>query len=790
MAFMVSPGVNVSEVDLTAGARQISVSDAAFAGPFSWGPALDVLNIGSEDELIKFFGKPNDTIYEHWFCASAFLSYSNLLHVVRAVSAGALNGSTAAASLVGQISANVGNSEWNSMAINGFATGYGTTLAIHAGQKVVLGGVDYTVNGIASATKFTTTENVPAIANLSGLWTFESGNSIVIANGAAGNALAYLVNSMVFVAGVNTATANLNYRFKVNVVTNSTSFTLDTAANSTNANGIAKIQPESIVNTSIKVYGLQVNNETDYETSAANGSKSAYGSWLAKWPGDLGNSIKVSVCPSALAWTSNPSGSIATAVGNTIVAGTSGTQFLTELVVGDLIKFSGHTYKIASIANADYLTLETAAVSTTASPVTATNWKRYWEFSPYFDLAPGTSPYVVERGGSKDELHICIVDEDGQFSGTPGEILERYAFVSKAFDTKTPNGDANYYVTAINRKSKYLWWLGAPTTNTSNWGEDSSATFGADVLPTVASIVGGQTDNAGIDDGDLEIAYDLFKGTDTVDVSLIIAGPASTTLASYLIQDIAEVRMDCVVCVSPTKASVVSNDGDEVDDITTFRNALPSSSYGFLDSGWKYTYDKWNDKYRWVPLNGDIAGIAARSDLATDPWYSPAGFNRGNVKNVVKLAWNPTQLDRDDLYKIGVNPVVSFPSAGVVLYGDKTLLSRPSAFDRINVRRLFIILEKTIAKLARTTLFEFNDEFTRSQFRNMVEPFLRDVKSRRGIYDFAVICDETNNTAEVIEENRFVGDIFVKPARSINFIQLNFVAVRNGVSFQEVTGAI
>ena len=234
----------------------------------------------------------------------------------------------------------------------------------------------------------------------------------------------------------------------------------------------------------------------------------------------------------------------------------------------------------------------------------------------------------------------------------------------------------------------------------------------------------------------------------------------------------------------------MNNVGGEVVDITAFRNLLPSSSYGFLDSGWKYTYDKYNDKYRWVPLNGDMAGIFARSDTATDPWYSPAGFNRGNVKNVVKLAWNPTQLDRDDLYKIGVNPVVSFPSSGIVLYGDKTLLSRPSAFDRINVRRLFIILEKTIANLSRTQLFEFNDEFTRSQFRNMVEPFLRDVKSRRGLYDFAVICDETNNTPEVIDENRFVGDIYIKPARSINFIQLNFVAVRNGVSFQEVTGAL
>jgi phage tail sheath protein FI len=234
----------------------------------------------------------------------------------------------------------------------------------------------------------------------------------------------------------------------------------------------------------------------------------------------------------------------------------------------------------------------------------------------------------------------------------------------------------------------------------------------------------------------------------------------------------------------------VNNVGDEVTDLTTFRNSLPSSSYGICDSGWKYTYDKYNDKYRWVPLNGDMAGIASRSDTTNDPWFSPAGFTRGNVKNVVKLAWNPKQLDRDEIYKIGINPVVSFPSQGVVLYGDKTLLDRPSAFDRINVRRLFIVLEKTIARLARTQLFEFNDEFTRSQFRNIVEPYLRDVKARRGVVDYRVICDESNNPPEVIEQNRFVGDIFVKPARAINFIQLNFVAVRSGVSFQEVTGVI
>jgi len=242
------------------------------------------------------------------------------------------------------------------------------------------------------------------------------------------------------------------------------------------------------------------------------------------------------------------------------------------------------------------------------------------------------------------------------------------------------------------------------------------------------------------------------------------------------------------VFLSPEKADVVDNYGSEVTDTVDYRNTITSTSYAFLDSNWKYQYDKYNDLYRWVPLNGDIAGLCARTDRDRDPWYSPGGLNRGIVKNVIKLAYNPTQTDRDDLYVKGINPVVTFAGEGTILYGDKTLLSRPSAFDRINVRRLFIVLEKAIARAARSSLFEFNDQFTRAQFVSIVEPFLRDVQGRRGITDFRVVCDETNNTGEVVDRNEFIGDIYIKPARSINFIQLNFVAVRTGVSFDEVVG--
>jgi phage tail sheath protein FI len=287
-------------------------------------------------------------------------------------------------------------------------------------------------------------------------------------------------------------------------------------------------------------------------------------------------------------------------------------------------------------------------------------------------------------------------------------------------------------------------------------------------------------------------SWDKFADAETTDVSLLISGPVGSTTQKHVIQQVAEKRLDAVAFVSPIQADV----NPEPLDATKLTNVLEhrnddlnvDSSYAVMDSGWKYQFDKYNNVYRWVPLNPDIAGLCARTDRTRDAWWSPAGFNRGQIKNVIKLAWNPKKAHRDDLYRAGVNPVATFPGQGTVLFGDKTLQSKPSAFDRINVRRLFIVLEKAISTSAKFSLFEFNDEFTRAQFRNMVEPFLRDVQGRRGITDFKVVCDESNNTAGVIDRNEFVGDIYVKPNRSINYIQLNFVAVRTGVDFSEIVG--
>jgi phage tail sheath protein FI len=559
MGFQLSPGVQVSEIDLTTIVPSVATSIGGIAGIFAWGPVNEVVTISDEVRLVDRFGKPNNNNAEYWFSAANFLAYSNTLKVVRAA-----NSST-------------------------------------------------TLNATTGGT------------------------------------------------------------------------------------------------------GIFIENEDDYEANHSAGANTN-GQWAARWPGDLGNSIRV------------------------------------ELV--DSGTYTGWTYESS------------------------------------FTAAPNTSTQAASVGGSQDELHIIVIDELGKFTGTPNTVLEKYEFVSKASDAKTFDGTSNYYKNVINTRSRYIWWLAHPNnvdlSGAVNWGGNSATTF-----VTTSSVVDGRLtggSDGSVSTGDLVRAYDAFANSDTIDVNLLISGPAGATIANHLIDNIAESRKDCVVFISPEKSDVVNNYGDEVTDSVAFRNTLTSSSYAVMDSNWKYQFDKYNDVYRWIPLNGDIAGLCARTDQDRDPWYSPGGLNRGIIKNVVKLAWNPNKTDRDGLYVAGINPVVTFAGEGTVLFGDKTLLARPSAFDRINVRRLFIVLEKAIARAARSSLFEFNDTFTRAQFVNLVEPFLRDVQGRRGIFDFRVVCDETNNTGEVIDRNEFIGDIYIKPARSINFIQLNFVAVRTGVSFDEVVG--
>jgi phage tail sheath protein FI len=419
-----------------------------------------------------------------------------------------------------------------------------------------------------------------------------------------------------------------------------------------------------------------------------------------------------------------------------------------------------------------------------------------WDYKDLFDYAPGTSSYATSIGatGAEDELHIIVIDEDGVFTGAAGTVLEKFSAVSKASDAKKSDGTNNYYKDVLNSRSQYVYWMDHTTSVESSgaaWSVAASALSGSAYKALSAAVtksLTGGVDDYALSDGNKEDGFALFANSEQYDVSLIIAGKASASVATFIINNVAEVRLDCVAFVSPEDSGdvIIGSTSTEVDAINAYRDALPSTSYGVMDSGYKYQYDRYNDKYRWVPLNADVAGLCARTDYTNDPWFSPGGLNRGQIKNVVKLAVNPNKTMRDNLYKNGVNPVVTFPGEGTVLFGDKTLLAAPSAFDRINVRRLFIVMEKAVATAAKFQLFEFNDSFTRAQFKNLVEPFLRDVQGRRGITDFVVKCDESNNTGAVIDANQFVADIYIKPNRSINFITLNFIAARSSINFTEI----
>jgi phage tail sheath protein FI len=566
MAFLVSPGVQVKEIDLTNVIPAVSTSIGGFAGAFNWGPVEEIRTIGSEKELAAVFGTPDNETAVYFLTAASFLTYTNALKVVRAETAGMLNATTGASGL--------------------------------------------------------------------------------------------LVKNRDHLDDVTT---------------------------------------------------------TSYE-------------FIAKYPGTLGNSLKVSVCP----------------VGDT---GTGDTIF------------------------------------------------EIWAYADQFDAAPGTSDFASDRSCSNDELHIAVIDEDGSWSGVPGTVLETFPFVSQASDAKSPQGTSNYYVDVINGTSAYIWAGDAPTAlpEAGNSTADVAGDYNAAVTVTAAideSLAGGADDNTPTV-GEIQLGYDLFEDAETVDVNLLFAVPGANggddvTLANDLLS-IATARKDVVAFISPPIEDTVGT-ATPAADVKAFADQLTSTSYGVIDSTAIKVYDKYNDVYRWIPASGHMAGLCANTDQVADAWFSPAGFTRGQILGITKIAFNPKQADRDTLYKARINPIVSFPGQGTVLYGDKTAQAKPSAFDRINVRRLFITLEKAIATAAKFQLFEFNDEFTRAMFRNMVEPFLRDVKGRRGITDFAVVCDATNNTGEVVDTNRFVADIYIKPARSINFITLNFIATRTGVEFSEIIG--
>ena len=807
MPFQVSPGVNVSEIDLTTIVPAVSTTEGVIAGVFRWGPIGTRVLVDTEDKLAARFGKPTNHNPETFFTAANFLAYGNKLYVSRAANT---TGDTAQANatLYG-----------NSTIVLPYANSLTTVATVTGATSGNLVGYLVYGPGIAEGTTVSTQ-------------TFDTdggvGNTVLTLNKSVsvGNSSGSVNNVILFADPNNVFTA----------VANATPFYV---GNST---------------TTPELSSYVVKNQDDYLSKSFSTLNNVL--YAAKYPGALGNSLKISVCDTSRAFISNvnvtSNGSVIYAdtgggnssftlvanadstyltfqSGNTIAKltytsvgyGTQGAEIANSAVTGLVSLFTpGSILKVGnSTIGFEDVVISSVGVATwdntgktgnahitlsyapswnnlATSNVNMTTVEQRWEYADNVNKAPGQSEYVRKFGNNSanDELHVVVADQDGKFTGVPGTILEVFEGVSRATDAKTEDGSALYYADVINNNSNYVWFTRDRSNAVSNTAlfVESSSNKNPISMSFFAGSDGLNENNIPLNN--LYAAYDLYKSAEDVDISLILQGKArggtyGGQLANYLIDNIAESRKDCVVFVSPNKDNVVNNIAkDEADDIVRFRNSLSSTSYAVLDSGYKYQYDKYNDLYRYIPLNGDIAGLAVRTDNIRDPWWSPAGFNRGQIKNIIKLAYNPAKADRDILYKNDINPVCIFPGQGTVLFGDKTILGKPSAFDRINVRRLFIVLEKAIATAAKFTLFEFNDAFTRAQFKNLVEPFLRDVQGRRGIYDFRVVCDETNNTGEVIDRNEFVGDIYIKPARSINFIQLNFVAVRTGVEFSEIVG--
>lgn len=710
MPFQVSPGVNVSEIDLTTVVPAVSSTEGAIAGVFRWGPVDKATLIDSESKLVDKFGKPTNFNAETFFTAANFLSYGNKLYVARTANTTEATGVTGALSAYANVGAVTSN----------------TSLIVKNDDEYE-----------AAASSLATETNVRYVARYPG----ELGNSL-----------------------------------KISVCDTDATFFSNTSLTGGNANISANAQLTSIfATTGSNTFTIEIGQSGTGTIAEAVSRATTIRGLLSV--GDI------------------------VVLGNTSV----GTQLVKVTSIGAVTNTATQALVVVNVASNYTLTSVGNEAIANVLTVDTGYLKRYWEYAFNVDRTIGTSAYVQNFGNSSasDEVHVVVADQDGKFTGTPGAVLEVYASASRASDAKTEDGSSNYIKTLINQNSKYVYYNTDRASGYTNTAVNIAST--SNNSPLTMSFVGGSdgADETNVPIGTVTAGYDLFASSEEIDVSLILQGKARGTstetsssdpasmvqLSNYIINNIAEVRKDCVAFITPNRfATVQVSAGNEYEKVTQFRNGVTSTTYAVIDSGYKYQYDKYNDVYRYVPLNGDIAGLCVLTDAVRDPWWSPAGFNRGIVKNVIKLAYNPSKAERDILYKAGVNPVVSFPGQGTILYGDKTASAKPSAFDRINVRRLFIVLEKAIATAAKFSLFEFNDDFTRAQFRNLVEPFLRDVQGRRGIYDFRVVCDETNNTPEIVDRNEFIGDIYIKPAKSINFIQLNFVAVRTGVEFSEIVG--
>lgn len=725
---LVSPGVKVREVDLTVG-RIDALSDqtGAICGPFSQGPVLEPILIENEQELLNIFGKPISSDRQYEYWYSA----SNYLQYGGVLRVARTDGANLR-------NANVG-------AVGVAST---STLKIKSYE-------DYKNN-------YESTSSYRFAARNPGTWA--NGLKVAVIDGAADQTLT--------VGAAATAAIQVGYA----VTQETTSIVAGVGTTSINDGYLQGI----VTGIGVSTIDVKVVNRVSAAGSVFPVSYTEGGAYAFI----VGTATSATIPATGLSFHSASS---------TISAPSAGIQTSASVTSSGILDWYSN----------QYIALDNGQVL----------WKSIAE-------KPGTSGYAAARNSKNDQIHVVVIDDNGSITGNAGTILEKHAFLSKAKDSVNSLGSRVYYKDYIADNSNYLF-VGVATGNgsiasgiqTAFTATSTNNVWGTDTQNVIFNVAGNQIyslaagkDYSGVNNeggysttlGDIVGAYELFENEAEYAVNFLINGPGvasnkeqSQAKANKLIA-IAELRKDCIAVVSPHREAVVdvTSSKTQTDNVVQFFDSLTSSSYAVFDSGYKYQFDRFNNTFQYIPLNADIAGLMARTSQEQFPWFSPAGSQRGSILNTVKLAYNPSKAQRDTLYTRRVNPVIFSPGGGFVLFGDKTGLGYASAFDRINVRRLFLTLESTIEVAARSQLFEFNDDITRANFRNIVEPYLRDVQAKRGITDFVVICDETNNTPDVIDANEFKADIFIKPARSINFIGLTFVATRTGVAFEEVVGRV
>ena len=739
MASLISPGIVIKERDLTnAVVTNASAISGAFASTFARGPVGEIVTISTQQELLDTFGKPNSTNAEDWFVASEFLNYGGRLAVVRAETSGL---ESAAAGAAGAVTVK-NESDWEA--------------------------------GVGSGKDF--------VAKTPGKWgnslkvvVVDRGPDQVVTLAGAPDTTPVVGSTVAFNEGGSTITATVE---AYNAVTRELSIktsTLITAA--------AELED-----------GNEILTFTHNGAVEAGRSPGTYNP-----PADLsgGASFEVVVGDAGV-----EAGGAATGVGGTVT--------VNQVNAGDGYSENQEIILPGSdTGNGSDIAVTVTALDPDIGVSSVRNW---WTTTTVAGISlssigprPGTSQFAADRGLSDDEIHIAVIDTTGDISGTAGTVIERSLYLSKLADGKGAEGQTAYWKSAINDGSQYVYagaTLDEATGAGEAWGQESTALSSGNAFKlggALEYVLTGGDDDYDYSSGDITSAYGLFTSDEEASLDFVLMGGSmseevDTKAKAAAVMSVAMTRKDCLAFVSPHKGNQVGASGaltklQQKTNTLNFFSTLSSTSYAVFDSGYKYMYDRFNDVYRWIPCNGDVAGLCVSTSATLDDWYSPAGTNRGGLRNAVKLAYNPTSADRDELYQARINPITSFAGSGIVLFGDKTALSAPSAFDRINVRRLFLNVQKRAETLAKGVLFEQNDATTRIGFASALNSYLSEVQARRGVTDFLVVCDESNNTPSVIDRNEFVAEIYMKPTRSINYITVTLTATKTGVSFSEVIGA-